>query len=113
MTPFDLVLLPFPFTDLRTTKQRPCLILAALQPRGLQQHYVVAMVTSQLTGLGFPGDTHLARWSEAGLPKPSLVRLAKVVTIDKSLIRKELGSLHSVDRKAIREEFKQVFKQLV
>jgi mRNA interferase MazF len=113
MTPFDLVLLPFPFTDLRTTKQRPCLILAAFQPRGLPEHYVVAMITSQLTGFAFPGDTHLTKWHEAGLPKPSLVRLAKIVTIEKPLIRKELGSLHAADRKAIREEFKHVFKLLV
>jgi hypothetical protein len=35
MTPFDLVLLAFPFTDLSTTKQRPGLILAVLQPKGL------------------------------------------------------------------------------
>ena len=113
MTPFDLVLLPFPFTDLRTTKRRPCLILAAFQPRGLPEHYVVAMITSQLTGLAYPGDTHLTKWNEAGLPKPSLVRLAKVVTIERSLISKELGSLQTADRKAIREEFKRVFKQLV
>jgi mRNA interferase MazF len=113
MTPFDLVLLPFPFTDLRTTRQRPCLILAAFQPKGLPEHYVVAMVTSQLTGLAFPGDTLLVKWKEAGLPKPSLIRLAKVVTIERSLIRKELGSLLPVDRKAIRQGFKHVFKLLV
>ena len=112
MTPFDLVLLPFPFTDLRTNKQRPCLILAAFQPRGLPEHYVVAMITSQLDGSEFPGDTRLTKWSEAGLPKPSLVRLAKVVTIERSLIRKELGSLHAADRKSIRKEFRRVFKQL-
>lgn len=51
------------------------------------------MVTSQLSGLAFPGDTVLAKWTEAGLPKPSLVRLAKVVAVDGSLIRKKLGTL--------------------
>jgi len=113
MTPFDLVLLPFPFTDLRTTRQRPCLILAAFQPRGLPEHYVVAMVTSNLSGLTFPGDTQLAKWSEAGLPKPSVARLAKVVTVERSLIRKKLGALQAADQKAIRMQFHRVFAAII
>jgi mRNA interferase MazF len=113
MIPFDVVLLPFPFTDLRTTRQRPCVILAAFRPRGLPLHYVVAMVTSQLSGLAFPGDTLLTKWGAAGLPKPSLVRLAKVVTVDDSLIRKKLGAIHTADRKTIRQQFRLVFSQIV
>jgi PemK-like, MazF-like toxin of type II toxin-antitoxin system len=113
MTPFDLVLLPFPFTDLRTRRQRPCVVLAAFQPRGIPKHYAVAMVTSNLSGLTFPGDTQLARWREAGLPKPSLVRLAKVVTVERSLIRKTLGTLEAADRKAIRQQFRHVFCEVV
>ena len=113
MTPFDVVLLPFPFTHLSTTRRRPCVILSSFQPRGLAQHCVVAMVTSNLSGLTFPGDTLLSKWSEAGLPKPSLVRLAKVVTVDRSLIRKKIGTVHDADRKVIRRQFRQVFSRLV
>jgi mRNA interferase MazF len=113
MTPFDLVLVPFPFTDLTTTKQRPCLILSAFQPKGLDEHFVVAMVTSNLAGLIFPGDTRLTKWSEAGLPKPSIVRLAKVVTVERSLIRRTLGSLQGGDRQSIRRQFRQVFAEVV
>ena len=113
MTPFDLVLLPFPFTDLSATKQRPGLILAVFQPKGLAEHYVVAMVTSQLTGLPFPGDALLAKWREAGLPKPSIVRLAKVVTIDGSLVRRRIGSLHRTDQKVVRRQFRSVFSAVI
>src|ERR1700693_5954318 len=112
MTPFDLVLLPFPFTDLSTTKQRPCLILAVFQPKGLPEHYVVAMVTSRLDGAVFPGDTRFARWREAGLPKPSMARLAKVVTVERSLILKKLGTVHGSDRQVIRRQFRKVFAEL-
>jgi mRNA interferase MazF len=113
MRPFDLVLVPFPFTDLSTTKQRPCLILSSFQPKGLPEHYVVAMVTSHLNGLAFPGDTRLGKWNEAGLPKPSLVRLSKVVTLERQLIRKRLGSIQGPDRQAIRRQFRQVFAELL
>jgi mRNA interferase MazF len=113
MTPFDLVLLPFPFTDLSTTKQRPYLILAMFQPKGLSELFVVAMVTSHLKGLAFPGDTRFTKWREAGLPKPSLARLAKLVTVERSLIRKKLGTVQSSDRPAIRRHFREVFAELV
>jgi mRNA interferase MazF len=113
MTVFDLVLLPFPFTDLSTTKQRPCLILAAFEPKGLPEHYVVAMVTSRLDSFQFPGDTRLAKWREAGLPKPSIVRLAKVVTLEHSLIRKKLGTLEPNDRAAVCRQFRKTFTNLV
>jgi mRNA interferase MazF len=113
MTPFDLVLLPFPFTDLSTTKQRPCLILAVFQPKGLSEHYVVAMVTSHLDGVAFPGDTRFGKWREAGLAKPSMARLAKVVTVERSLIRKKLGTVQASDRQAIRRQFRRVFAELV
>jgi mRNA interferase MazF len=113
MTPFDLVLLPFPFTDLSTTKQRPCLILAVFQPKGLPEHYVVAMVTSRLDGAVFPGDTRFAKWREAGLPKPSMARLAKVVTVERSLIRAKLGTVDGSDRQALRRQFRKMFAELV
>ncbi len=113
MTPFDLVLLPFPFADLRSTKQRPCLVLASFRPAGLTDHYIVAMVTSRLDGFSFPGDTRLARWSEAGLPKPSLVRVAKVVTVERSLIRKKLGTVQATDREAVRRQFRRLFAPIL
>lgn len=77
MTPFDVVLLPFPFTDSTTTKQRPCLVLASFRRSGTAELCVVAMVTSQMNGYSLPGDTQLKEWQEAGLLKPSLVRLAR------------------------------------
>jgi mRNA interferase MazF len=112
MTPFDLVLLPFPFTDLSATKQRPCLILAAFQPRGLPEHYVVAMVTGHLDGVAFSGDTRFTKWREAGLAKPSIARLAKIVTVERGLIRKKLGTVQASDRQAIRREFRKVLSEL-
>jgi mRNA interferase MazF len=113
MTPFDLILLPFPFTDLSTTKQRPCLILAVFQPKGLPEHYVVAMVTSRLDGAVFPGDTRFAKWREAVLPKRGMARMSKVVTVERSLVRKKLGTAHGSDREAVRRQFRRVFAGLV
>jgi len=71
------------------------------------------MVTSQLNGLSFPGDTLLDRWREAGLPKPSMVRLAKVVTVEHSLIRKKLGTVQGVDQEALRQQFRRLLAEAI
>jgi len=89
------------------------LILATVQPRGLPVHYVVAMITSQLTSPPFPADTAIRAYAAAGLPKPSLARLAKVVTIDATLVRRKFGRLESADRKNVALRFKRLFEPLL
>jgi hypothetical protein len=42
-----------------------------------------------------------------------MVRLAKIVTVERSLIRKKLGTVHGSDRQAIRRQFRRVFAELV
>jgi mRNA interferase MazF len=109
MTPFDIVLIPFPFADLSAAKQRPCLVLASIKPRGLHEHLVVAMMTSHVSGLRFPHDVVLAEWQKSGLPKPTLVRLAKVVTLDTTLVKRKFGRLFKADQQLVMTKVKELF----
>lgn len=113
MTPFDIALVPFPFSDLSTVKKRPCLILSAVNPKGLKTHYVVAMMTSNTAHLAFPLDVVLRDWKKAGLPKKTLVRITKVVTLDSSLIGRRIGRIEAHDRQSVRTAFKQLFSGLL
>ena len=113
MKPFDIVLVPFPFANLSATKKRPCLVLSCIKPKKLGAHYVLAMMTSNVSALSFPGDVNIINLKFAGLPKPTLVRLAKIVTVEKSLIQKQLGTLATKDRDAVCESFRKLFSQCV
>lgn len=105
---WDLVLVPFPFTDLSSTKRRPALIVSPdLYNAG--KDVVIAYVTSQLTSKLLHGDYKLQKWKEAGLPKPSLVRM-KFATLDKSIIIKRLGTLEKVDSEEIEKILLTFFK---
>ncbi len=91
----DVVLVAFPFTDLTTTKMRPALVISSDVFNQENPDVIVVAITSQIPkrlphshNLLSPQDQKLA-----GLPKPSLVRLGKIVTLDKKLIRKKLGQI--------------------
>ena len=107
ITPFDVVLVPFPFSNLEPGKRRPCLVLARADPPRLPRHFIVAMMTSHIKKR-FPHDVLLHEHSEAGLPKPTLVRLFKVVAIDESLSPRRLGALSKRDRSRISAELKRI-----
>ena len=113
MTKFDVVLVPFPFSDLRSSKKRPCLILTMFEPKSLGKHMIVSMITSNLAGISFPFDIVMKDWKGAGLPKPSLIRLSKIVTLDSTIVVKNLGRITGADQDSVAQNFAKLFKSLV
>ena len=79
--PGDVIKVPFPYTDRATRQRRPALVVSA--PSLQQDHGLlwVLMITSA-ENRPWPGDLVLADLGKAGLPAPSVVRTAKIATID-------------------------------
>ena len=89
----DVVLVPFPFTDLSAVKQRPAVVLSPERLNKKRPDLIVAAVTSQVP-MALGEDEILLSPTEltaAGLPKTSIVKLGKIFTIHQGLIRKKLG----------------------
>jgi mRNA interferase MazF len=82
----DIVLIPFPFTDLSGNKNRPAVILI-----DSEEDVTVCFITAQLKWQT-EFDIILKPSDLNGLKKLSLVRLTKFATIDKDLIIGRLGS---------------------
>jgi mRNA interferase MazF len=55
---------------------------------------VVIAITSRMKYASFPGNVRL-RKREAGLPKPSVVNITQIATIDRSLLGPRIGKLSS------------------
>lgn len=53
---------------------------------------IVAVITSNLALAEAPGNVRLSK-SESGLPKPSVVNVSQVLTIDRSLLTGKVRSL--------------------
>jgi mRNA interferase MazF len=58
------------------------------------QTTVLCAVTSNLARAKAPGNL-LLRKGEANLPRPSVVNVSQVVTVDKSVLREKIGTLSS------------------
>jgi mRNA interferase MazF len=96
----SIVLVPFPFTDLSEVKRRPALIVSTRHYNERTDDVIIAQITSRVNSPARPGDHSLARWREAGLLAPSLVR-AKLTTLHSSLIARSLGSLPEAEMRAV------------
>jgi len=97
---FDIVRVPFPFSDLIGVKNRPALVISSPDLFNLSSdHIVVAMITSAKYS-SFPLDVALEKPFDAGLLKPSVVRM-KLATLAVSLVMESIGALHASDRQSV------------
>ena len=93
---WDIILVHFPFTDLKTTKKRPALIISP-DEYNEKLDVVIAFITSKLDSEYRTGDYKIQEWEQSNLPKPSMIRM-KFATIDKSIIVKKIGKLIEKDK---------------
>ncbi|MFA0750838.1 MAG: hypothetical protein SLRJCFUN_001241 [Candidatus Fervidibacter sp.] len=90
----DVVLIPFPFTDLSAKRVRPAVVVSIPEYEQNTGDIIVAQVTSRQHSL--PTDYALQDWQFAGLLKPSVVRV-KLATINASLVQFRTGRLSDRD----------------
>lgn len=113
MTKGKVVLVPFPFDDLSSTKVRPAVCLT--NPIGQYQHIILAFITSKIPGNLLDSDyvldeTH-SDFTASGLHKPSTIRLDHLMTLRKSIIQRELGELSSETQAEIAQKLSQLLNE--
>ncbi len=91
----EIFICRFPFTSGAISKPRPSLVLFDIGPDA-----VICRITSALHS--GPLDIPIQDWAAAGLAKPSIVRLNRLVTAEKSLLSVRLGELSDIDRNNVR-----------
>lgn len=87
----DIVLVPFPFTDLSGQKRRPALVVS---PNGFDpEDLVLCAITSRLPGRPLPWDVSLRAQDlvNGALPRPSVVKVGKLFTMRHALIAGRFG----------------------
>jgi mRNA interferase MazF len=77
----DVVRVPFPYTDRAARQSRPALVVSTGELTAGHGLLWVAMITSAVNK-GWPGDLEIKNLERAGLPAESIVRAAKIATIE-------------------------------
>ncbi len=101
--PGDVVLIAFPYTGGAQTRTRPALVILDTGDADV----LVARITTQLHQT--PHDVMITDWRGAGLLAPSVLRLHKLATLDKALIRHRLGTLPPAERQSVAGLLRQTY----
>lgn len=99
----EVVICQFPFTSGAASKVRPALVLF-----DLQQDAIICRVTS--IARSGPLDIALKDWQGAGLLKPSAARVGHIVTAERSIFIRRLGTLSAEDQQAVRAAWNEHMK---
>jgi mRNA interferase MazF len=108
-----VVLVPFPFDDLSSTKVRPVVCLT--HPIGDYRHIIMALITSRISvdllEIDIVLDANHPDFVASGLAKPSTLRLDHVITLQRSLIVRQLGELSVQTQTQITEKLCRLLAQ--
>ncbi len=99
--PWDVVVVPFPFTEAAGAKRRPAAVLSEVD-FNRHGHTVLAMITTG-SQRPWPGDVEIHDLGAAGLNNPCIVRL-KIFTLDNRLLVRRIGRLAERDREKLAAE---------
>ena len=106
---YEIVKVPFPFTDKETDKVRPALILSSAKHLNAKiGASIMAMITSLKPARElWPADIVIQNLSSTGLPVPSIIRF-KLFTLDHRLILGRLGNLSKNEQGRVQEKLRQI-----
>lgn len=101
-----IVLVPFPFTNLSANKVRPAVILSN---NLTGDDVIVAFISSQAKRAISPTEIPVKAKGFTGLKQDSIIKIAKLATLEKKIVLGELGKLDSATLDMVGKKLKVVF----
>jgi mRNA interferase MazF len=101
LSQWDIVVLPFPYTDRLAEKRRPALIISKPWVEKDYGLLWVAMITSA-ENEAWASDIEITSMIKSGLSAPSVIRPAKIATIESDRVLRKLGTLGANEKRAVK-----------
>lgn len=94
LTKGDIILVPFPFTDLSQTKLRPAVVLwADSKGQDVTLCFISSQKVNRLAKYEFAIASDDPQFSMTGLKMTSKVRVTRITTLERRLLQRRLGRL--------------------
>jgi len=101
----DVVVLPFPFSDLSKSKKRPALVVATLEGDDV----ILCQITSEARVDDYSILLSDDDFKSGSLNLTSMIRPNRLFTADKSIILYKIGSIKETKIKEIEKEIVKIF----
>jgi len=104
----DVLIVPFPFSDLSSVRQRPVIVVSKTEDNEKSDDLITCGITSNLKGREYSifidnEDLELGR-----IPKRSRIKVNKIFTLEKKVVKKKIGKLKASILSKVLEEFKRL-----
>lgn len=110
----DVVLVTFPFTNLKGEKLRPSVIISTDEVHQDTSNYTLLFISSvivePLSAYELLFDEAHPDFKKSGLKKRSIFKANKIATVQKALIKRKLGELGNQIRKELGITFDKAIK---
>ncbi|MBI3052060.1 type II toxin-antitoxin system PemK/MazF family toxin [Candidatus Woesearchaeota archaeon] len=103
----DVVVLPFPFTDLSASKKRPAIVAASLKGDDL----ILCQITSRQINDEYSLNLNNSDFQSGSLNVISTIRPNRLFTADRSLILYKAGSVNKKKLKEVEASLIKIFRE--
>lgn len=103
----EVVVLPFPFSDLSTSKKRPALVVATIDG----DDTILCQITSKAREDSYSVPLASSHFENGSIPIESRIRPNRIFTADKSIVLYKIGSLKLNKIKEVEDKLISIFKK--
>jgi len=102
-----VVLVGFPFTNLKAIKKRPAVVISSTAYQQGRPDIILMAITSQIRQPLAFGEYILQDWQQSGLLKPSVLK-PLIATLEQGQIVKIMGQLSSTDQQGLKNSLQTI-----
>ncbi len=104
----EIIIVPFPFTDLSDKRQRPVLVLSKEEDNKLFGDIVTCGITSNLKNSKYSVLIDNFSLENGSIPRKSRIKINKLFTLDKKTIKKSVARVNKETFEKVKKEFNNI-----
>ena len=101
----DILIVPFPFSNLSGIRQRPVLVLSKTNYLRECEDVVTCGITSNLKDSKYSLLINNSNLIEGSIPIKSRIKVDKLFTLEQSIVIKKIGRIKKETMNKVKEEF--------